>query len=180
MTSGIGFSSISSSGLRQQSNTVADFREAAIGGGALAVSASNLGNTLNGPLVVVAGTGYTPGTYTIDSVGGGMPNGTGAVLVEVTAGGLVTARIVRAGNGFTSAPTFPTAGIPAGTGATITATVGLDSPATLLGTGIVAPKGGRYLTAVGNVANNAAVSGGYLNRSGRAMVAGESVWAVQP
>jgi peptidyl-tRNA hydrolase len=50
-----------------------------------------------------------------------------------------------------------------------------------LGTGYGASKGTRFRVATGAVANGAAVAPStYLNRSGRAMVAGEGVWAVAP
>jgi hypothetical protein len=50
-----------------------------------------------------------------------------------------------------------------------------------LGTGYGAGKATRYRVATGAVANGAAVAPStYINRSGRALVAGEGVWAVAP
>lgn len=154
-------------------------------------SASNLGSVCLEPTAFVAGSGYTPdGTYRIQSTGGGQPDGTASVVITVTGGAITWARIHRPGSGFTSAPTFTVANaintmtgaaISGGTGGTVTVTVGATGNKP---TSMIAPatnKPFRRVVAVGNVADGAAVTPGtYLNRSGRAMVAGDEVWAVAP
>lgn len=170
--------------------TVADFIADHIGGGALATSASNTGNIVQEPVAVTAGSGYTNGTYTVLSdASGGQPAGAAQLQFVIAAGALTTARVLRSGSGFTSAPTFTLAnavnvvdgtGVGAGTLGDLVVTVGLGSRAVMLGTGFGTNKGTRRLTAAGTVADGAAVSGGYLNRSGRTMVAGDSTWAVAP
>lgn len=182
LCSGIGVSPANSGAPAIQSVTAADFKDMAIGSGTTASSASNLGQTVDMPLTIVGGTGYTNGVFLIDSAGGGKLAGEAQIEVTV-AGGIIqaAARLVRAGSGFTSAPTFtPTAAMGGGTGGTITATVSIGGRVQALGAAYGANKGTRYLTAAGSVANNAAISGGYLNRSGRAMVTGESAWGVAP
>lgn len=47
-----------------------------------------------------------------------------------------------------------------------------------LGSGYGSDKGTRYVAASGTVANGAAVTTGWINRSGRTMVAGDYCWAV--
>jgi hypothetical protein len=47
-----------------------------------------------------------------------------------------------------------------------------------LGSTYGSSKGTRYVTATGAVADGAAVTTGWVNRSGRAMVAGDYCWAV--
>lgn len=188
--SGIGFSARTSGAPNIQSTTAVDFKDASIGGGALATSASNLGNTLDGVVTGVAGSGYTNGTYRVDSdASGGRPAGCAQLEIIIAAGAITTRRVTRAGDAFTSAPTFNIAlaknvldgtGPGGGTLATAVVTASLDSTAVQLGAAYGVNKGARYLTAAGTVANGAAVSGGYLNRSGRTMVAGESAWAVAP
>lgn len=162
-----------------QSATAVDLLPTRIGGGTLAASASNLGDLVNG-LTVVGGSGYTNGVYLIESAGGGQPAGAAQIQVTVVGGVITGADVTRAGAGFTSAPTFSVAGLGAGTLGSITATVGREGDLDALGTGFGTNKGTRYLVAAGAVAIDAAVSGGYLNRSGRAMVAGEGTWAVAP
>jgi len=190
MNSGIGFSARNSGAPAIQSVTATDFKEAAIGGGLLATSASNLGSMIDGIVTGVAGSGYTNGTYRVESdASGGQLAGCGQLEIVIAAGAISSRRVTRCGNGFTSAPTFTIAnaknvldgtGPGAGTLGTMVVTVSADCTAIQLGASYGVNKGARYLTASGAVANNAAVSGGYLNRSGRAMVAGESVWAVAP
>ncbi|CAB4166567.1 hypothetical protein UFOVP840_39 [uncultured Caudovirales phage] len=47
-----------------------------------------------------------------------------------------------------------------------------------LGTGYGTSKGVRYVQASGAVADGAVVTAGWVNRSGRALVSGDYVWAV--
>lgn len=171
--------------------TVADFVANHIGGGALATSAANTGNIVQEPVAITAGSGYTNGNYVVQSdASGGQPLGTASILFTIAGGAITTATIHRPGSGFTSAPTFTVAnainrngsgaGPGAGTLGALVVTVGLGSRANMLGAGFGTNKGTRYLTAAGTVNNGAAISGGYLNRSGRTMAAGDSTWAVAP
>ena len=155
------------------------------------VSASNTGQVINPAVTFSAGSGYTNGTYRVQSNASG-GQGAGAAELEFTiAGGAITAaRVVRPGSGFTSAPTFTLAnavnvltgaGPGAGTGGGLTVAVGLLSQGFLLGAAYGTDKNTQRLTAVGAVAIGAAVTPStYLNRSPRALVAGDSVWAVEP
>jgi hypothetical protein len=171
-------------------DTAADFIAQHIGGGALATAASNTGNIVQEPVTVTAGSAYTNGTYRVQSnLSGGQPVGAAELEFVIAGGALTTCRVTRPGSGFTSAPTFTVAnatnvltgaGPGAGTGGALVVTVGLGSKANMLGAAFGLNKGTRRLTAAGTVANGAAVSGGYLNRSGRTMAAGESTWAVAP
>lgn len=79
-------------------------------------------------LTGIAGTGYTPGTYDIAATGGG---GAGAVATVVVnpAGGIFGLTVKAAGSGYTSAPTFPLTALGAGTGGSITATIGTTGSA---------------------------------------------------
>lgn len=171
--------------------TAADFVAHHIGDGALATSASNTGNIVQEPVAITAGSGYTNGTYKVESdASGGQPAQAASLLFTISGGAITAARVKRPGSGFTSAPTFTLAnavntdgsgsGVGAGTLGALVVTVGLSSRAVMLGAAFGTNKGTRYLTAAGSVANGAAVSGGYLNRSGRTMVAGDSTWAVAP
>jgi hypothetical protein len=170
--------------------TAADFVAHHIGDGALATSAGNTGNIVQEPPAITAGSGYTNGTYKIESdASGGQTAGAASMFLTVSGGAITAARIKRPGSGFTSAPTFTLAnavnvndgtGIGAGTGGAVTVTVGLGSRANMLGAAFGTNKGTRFLTAAGTVTNGSAISGGYLNRSGRTMAAGDSAWAVAP
>lgn len=176
--------------------TAADFTANHIGGGALATSDNNTGNILQEPLTITAGSGYTNGTYRLqtDAVVGppAAAVGTGEIEFVVSGGAIVSARVIRAGSRFASAPTLTLANAKnvvdgtapgAGTGGAIVATVGLNSRAIILGSTnpLSANKGTRRLQATGAVANGAVVTPStYLNRSGRALVAGDQVWAVAP
>lgn len=155
------------------------------------VSASNTGQVINPFVAFAAGSGYTNGTYRLLSNASGGQTAGAAELEFTVAGGAITAvRTVRPGSGFTSAPTFTIgnatntqtgAGPGAGTGGTFTAAVGLLSQIYMLGAGFGTSKNTQLLAAAGNVANGAAVTPStYLNRSGRAMVAGDITWAVEP
>jgi hypothetical protein len=154
-------------------------------------SASNTGQVVNPPVAFAAGSGYTNGTYRLPSNASGGALAGAAEIEFVVAGGVITsARIVRPGSGFTGAPTFTIAnaintqtgaGPGAGTGGTFTVTVGLLSQTYMLGAAFGANKNTQRVTATGPVAINAAVTpSAYLNRSGRAMVAGDATFAVEP
>lgn len=171
--------------------TAADFVAHHIGDGALATSASNTGNIVQQPVTITPGATYTNGSFFVESDASGGQGAGAASLLFTIAGGVITAASVkRAGSGFTSAPTFTLANarttdgtggtVGAGTGGALVVTVGLASRAAMLGAAFGTNKGTRYLTAAGTVANGAAISGGYLNRSGRTMVIGDSAWAVAP
>lgn len=178
------------------SNSVADFYIWHIGGGPSdevapsTMSASNTGRVVNPPITVTAGSGYTNGTYLVQSSGGGAPAGTAAVEFTVAGGAITAARVVRPGSGFTSAPTFTVAngvntvtgaGPGAGTLGALVAAVGYLSQGYMRGAAFGLNKNTQRLTAVGPVAVNAAVTPStFLNRSGRAMVAGDATWAVEP
>lgn len=154
------------------------------------MSASNTGQVLNPALTVTAGSGYTNGTYRLQSTGGGVPAGTGEIIFTVTGGAITSAYINRPGSGFTSNPTWTVAnatnivtgaGPGAGTLGAFVSAVGLGSQAFMLGTGFGANKNFQILQAAGPVAIDAAVTPStYLNRSGRAMVAGDITFAVEP
>lgn len=171
----------------------ADFVAQHIGGGTVASAGSNTGQIVQEPIVITAGSGYTNGTYRLQS-NAAAPALAGAAEIEFTvAGGAVTAaRVVRPGSNFTAgAPTWTIAnaintngtgaGPGAGTLGAFVTTVGLGSRANMLGTGFGTNKGTQLLAAAGAVAIDAAVTpSSYLNRSGRALVAGDQVWAVAP
>lgn len=170
--------------------TAADSTTNHIGGGALATSGNNTGNIVQEPPTVTAGSGYTNGTYRVESdASGGQPAKAAMIQFVIAGGALTSAKVIRPGSGFTSAPTFTVAnalnvadgtGPGAGTLGALVVTVGLNSRAVMLGAAFGTNKGTRRLVAAGSVANGAAVSGGYLNRSGRTMAAGDSTWAVAP
>lgn len=172
--------------------TSADFVAQHIGGGALATSAGNTGNIIQEPITITAGSGYTNGTYRVQSnASGGQTAGAGEIEFTIAGGALTAARVVRPGSGFTSAPTFTVAnaintngtgaGPGAGTLGALVVTVGLGSRANMLGAAFGTDKGTQRLQAAGAVAINAAVTPStYLNRSGRALVAGDQTWAVAP
>jgi hypothetical protein len=156
------------------------------------LSASNTGQVVNPAVTVTPGSGYTNGTYRVQSnASGGQPAGAAEIEFVIAGGALTTARVVRPGSGFTGAPTFTVAnaintngtgaGPGAGTLGALVVAVGLASQAWMLGAAFGANKNTQRLTAVGAVAIDAAVTPStYLNRSGRAMVAGDSTWAVEP
>ncbi|CAB5194606.1 hypothetical protein UFOVP168_13 [uncultured Caudovirales phage] len=160
-------------GPANQSTTSADFSPNRIGGsagfGSCVISAA-----------ITAGSGYTSSTtaYTIVPTGGG---GAGAeVAVLVTAGAIASATVTKPGSGYTSAPTVSLTSLGAGTGGAVTLTIAADGRSVMLGAAYGTNKGGRYLTASATVANGAAVSGGYLNRTGSSVSSGDSLWCVAP
>ena len=154
------------------------------------MSASNTGRVLDSTPTVTAGSGYTNGTYRLASTGGGAAAGAGEVTFTVAGGALVSAFISRAGSGFTSNPTWTIAnavnvatgaGPGAGTLGAILTSVGFGSQAYMLGAAFGNQKNFQILQAAGPVAIDAAVTPStYLNRSGRAMVAGDITVAVEP
>ncbi len=81
---------------------------------------------------------------------------------------------------YLTAPTVNLASLGGGAGGALPLTTPADGIVNPLGAAYGVGKGMRYLVAAGAVAINAAVSGGYLNRSTRAMVAGDATWAVAP
>lgn len=186
LSTGIGVGALAS-GVPQGNfgpNSVADLLPTRIGGGVRSTagssnSDSNLGNMVVG-FTLTGGTGYTNGVYLVQSAGGGQPAGAAEVQLTVAGGIITAAECTNSGSAFASAPTFSLAALGGGTGGVLTALIGREGDLDALGTGFGVNKGTRYLIAVGTVANNAAISGGYLNRSGRTMVAGEGAWAVQP
>jgi hypothetical protein len=161
-----------------------------IGDGALATSASNTGNVIQEPLTITAGSGYTNGTYRIQSNNsGGQGAGAGEIEITISGGAVTAARVVRPGQGFTSAPTFTVAnavnidtgaGPGAGTLGAVTCTVATGSRVNSLGAAHGTNKGIRNYAASGSVNNGSAVSATYLNRSGRTMVSGDEAWCVAP
>jgi hypothetical protein len=158
-------------GPANQSTTSADFSPNRIGGsagfGSCVITAA-----------VTAGSGYTNGTYVITPTGGA---GAGAsVTVVVASGAISTATITNPGSNYTSAPTVSLTAAGAGTGGAVTLTIAADGRSVMLGAAYGTNKGGRYLTASATVANGAAVSGGYLNRTGSSVSSGDSLWCVAP
>jgi hypothetical protein len=185
LSTGIGIGALSSGPLQGNfSATAADALPMRIGGGVKSSagssnSDSNLGNVITGA-TFAAGSGYTNGVFLARTAGGGAV-GAGEVQITVAGGAITAVDVTDEGSSFTSTPTVTLpSGMGGGSGGSVTLTVGPQGRAVMLGTGYGTNKGTRYLVASGAVANNAAVSGGYLNRSGRAMVAGEGVWAVAP
>jgi hypothetical protein len=159
--------------------------------GFTSASASNTGQVINPPVNVTAGSGYTNGTYLVQSnASGGQLAGAASILFTVAGGAITLAEVQRPGSGFTGAPTFTVAnaintqtgaGPGAGVGGALVVAVGLMSQAYMLGAAFGVNKNTRRTTATAPVAINAAVAPStYLNRSGRAMLTGESTWAVEP
>jgi hypothetical protein len=170
-STGIGVGSNYSSSALIQSTTATDFSPSRIGGlaglGQVVISAA-----------ITAGSGYTNGTYTLIPTGGGGSNS--EVVVTVAGGAITAATVTKPGSGYTTAPTVSLAPLGAGTGGAVTLTIAENGRSNILGAAFGTNKGTRYLTASATVANGAAISGGYLNRSGRTMLAGDSAWAVAP
>ena len=153
-------------------------------------STTNLGNIVMEPTAGTGGSGYPDGRYRVLSTGGGQPAGAAELELLVGGGGITWARVVRAGSGFTSAPTFDVttahnfdtgALISGGTGGTVTVTIGnAGTKPTSVGTP-GANKAFRRVQATAPAASGAAVPPTtYLNLSGRPMVTGDEVFAVQP
>jgi hypothetical protein len=88
-----------------------------------------LWNGLGGVTGVVqnaAGTGMTPGTYSLVFAGGGGGTGAAGTVTVLTATTIATPVITSAGRGYTSAPTATF--VPGGTAATLTVTAGTIGP----------------------------------------------------
>lgn len=188
-STGIGFGSnlrvAPTTGSPNFTNMAADLTLPAIGGGALASSAANLGNMVT-DIAFVAGSGYTNGTYNIDctATGGQTYAGAATIQVVVAGGALTSAVIVRPGSGFTSAPTFPLTALGAGSAGTLTATVGTTHGAHAKHSALAstAKKGIRVQTAGATIANGASGTGlsTYINRTGVQIVSGDMIGSVAP
>lgn len=175
LSTGIGVGANNSGTPLTQSATAADFAAARIG----APTGQNalLVGTITG------GTGYTNGTYVLTHANGGLTGGTGDLNGEVTvtvAGGIITSAVVTKGGRYLTTPSVVIASMGGGASGVIPLTTPADGEVDALGSTYGTGKGMRYLVAAGAVAVGAAVSGGYLNRSPRAMVAGDATWAVAP
>lgn len=191
---GIGVASNQSGPLATQiefTTTAVDFKAAHIGDGALATSATNTGNIIQEPVAITAGSGYTNGSYYVESdASGGQPAKAAKLYVTIAGGAITAAKVGRAGSQFTSAPTFTVAnlinvvdgtGPGGGTAGALVVTVALDSRAVMLGAAFGTNKGTQRWAATVSTANGAAVGAGtYLNRSGRTMAIGDQTWAVAP
>ena len=98
---------------------------------------------ITGTTALVAGSGYTNGTYPLGISGGGGSGCTGTFTIS--SGGLTSISITNAGTGYTSAPTLSFPGAGAGTGASATATLGTGASATaVIGTGASASVSGIF------------------------------------
>lgn len=101
---------------------------------------------ITGTTSIVAGSGYTNGTYPLGVSGGGGSGCTGTFTIS--GGGLTSISITNAGTGYTSAPTLSFPGAGSGTGASATATLGTGASATaVIGTGASASISGVYTNA---------------------------------
>ena len=101
---------------------------------------------ITGTTSIVAGSGYTNGTYPLGISGGGGSGCTGTFTIS--SGGLTAITIVDAGTGYTSAPTLSFPGAGAGTGASATATLGTGASATaVIGLGASASISGAFTNA---------------------------------
>jgi hypothetical protein len=182
MSTGIGNGAANSGFPLIQTATAADFAAARIGGGSASPAGVSIPNTLGAP-TITAGSGYTNGTYLLNAANGGLTGGTGDLNGEIqvtVAGGAITAASVTKVGRYITAPTAVLTALGGGSAGVVTPTLLADGRVNALGTGYGTNKGTRYLVAAGSVANGAAVSGGYLNRSGRTMATGDATWAVAP
>ena len=101
---------------------------------------------ITGTTSIVAGSGYTNGTYPLGISGGGGSGCKGTFTIS--SGGLTAITIVDAGTGYTSAPTLSFPGAGAGTGASATATLGTGASATaVIGLGASASISGAFTNA---------------------------------
>ena len=101
---------------------------------------------ITGTTSIVAGSGYTNGTYHLGISGGGGSGCKGTFTIS--SGGLTAITIVDAGTGYTSAPTLSFPGAGAGTGASATATLGTGASATaVIGLGASASISGVFTNA---------------------------------
>ena len=98
---------------------------------------------ITGTTSIVAGSGYTNGTYPLGISGGGGSGCTGTFTIS--SGGLTSISITNAGTGYTSAPTLSFPGAGAGVNASATATLGTGASATaVIGTGASASVSGIF------------------------------------
>ena len=98
---------------------------------------------ITGTTTIVAGSGYTNGTYILRISGGGGSGCTGTFTIS--GGGLTSISITNAGTGYTSAPTLSFSGAGAGVNASATATLGTGASATaVIGTGASASISGIF------------------------------------
>ena len=98
---------------------------------------------ITGTTALVAGSGYTNGTYPLGISGGGGSGCTGTFTIS--SGGLTSISITNAGTGYTSAPTLSFPGAGAGVNASATATLGTGASATaVIGTGASASVSGIF------------------------------------
>ena len=98
---------------------------------------------ITGTTTIVAGSGYTNGTYILRISGGGGSGCTGTFTIS--GGGLTSISITNAGTGYTSAPTLSFSGAGAGVNASATATLGTGASATaVIGTGASASVSGIF------------------------------------
>ena len=98
---------------------------------------------ITGTTTLVAGSGYTNGTYPLGISGGGGSGCTGTFTIS--SGGLTSISITNAGTGYTSAPTLSFPGAGAGVNASATATLGTGASATaVIGTGASASVSGIF------------------------------------
>ena len=98
---------------------------------------------ITGTTTLVAGSGYTNGTYPLGISGGGGSGCTGTFTIS--SGGLTSISITNAGTGYTSAPTLSCPGAGAGVNASATATLGTGASATaVIGTGASASVSGIF------------------------------------
>jgi hypothetical protein len=101
---------------------------------------------ITGTTSIVAGSGYTNGTYPLVISGGGGSGCTGTFTIS--GGTLTSISITTAGTGYTSAPTLSFPGAGAGTGASATATLGTGASANaVIGSGASASIGGIFTNA---------------------------------
>jgi len=80
---------------------------------------------------IVAGSGYTNGTYNLIISGGGGSGASGTFTI--TGGGLASISIVSAGTGYTTAPILYFTNAPGGSGASATAVIGSGAMASISG-----------------------------------------------
>jgi len=114
-----------------------------LGTGYITTPTITITSGITGTTSIVAGSGYTNGTYTLGITGGGGSGATGTFTI--TGGALASITITNAGTGYTSAPTLSFPGAGSGTGASATATLGTGASANaVIGTGASASINGIY------------------------------------
>ena len=114
-----------------------------LGTGYITTPTITITSGITGTTSIVAGSGYTNGTYTLGITGGGGSGATGTFTI--TGGALASITITNAGTGYTSAPTLSFPGAGSGTGASATATLGTGASANaVIGTGASASINGVF------------------------------------